>query len=342
MNDRRAEPPAGPTADRVRDDLAAFIEREARSSVSITGLTALPGGTIRHAWALDVEVASGALAGSHRLIYLVDRGGAPMGSRLGREDEFRLLAAMHGAGVRVPRPYWRLGQGLILERVEGEVVGRRLLRDRAFEGVRPRLLEQFGAELARIHAVATEAVPGLPRPPAGRGAPESQLDEIERELREGGEPHPALELALRWLRPRAPAPGRLVIAHGDYRLGNAVVDPEQGLRAVLDWELAHLGDPGEDLAWMCLRYWGGVDYPGERALGPKEQFLDGYAAVSGWRLTPELLRYWQVFAHFRWGVIMLRQARRHLEGVERNIELAAIGRRRAEVEWDLLRLLEEG
>lgn len=341
MSDRGAEPPAEPTADRVRAELAAFIERETRSRVSITAFTALPGGTIRHAWALDVEIATGALVGRHRLIYLLDRGGKPLGSRLGREDEFRLLAAMHGAGVRVPRPYWQLGQGLILERVEGEVVGRRLLRERAYEGVRPRLLEQFGAELARIHAVPPDAVPGLPGS-TGRGAARAQLDEIERELREGGEPHPALELALRWLRPRTPATARVVIVHGDYRLGNAVVDTERGLATVLDWELAHLGDGGEDLGWMCLRYWGGVDYPGEPTLGPWERFLDGYAAASGWRLTPELARYWQVFAHFRWGVIMLRQARRHLEGVERNIELAAIGRRRAEVEWDLLRLLEEG
>lgn len=341
MSERGAEPPAEPSGERVRAELQAFIEREARSRVAITAFAALPGGTIRHAWTLDAEIATGAFAGRRRLIYLLDRGGKPLGSRLGREDEFRLLGVMHGAGVRVPRPYWRLGQGLILERVEGEVVGRRLVRDGAYEGVRLRLLEQFGAELARIHAVPPDAVPGLPGP-TGREAARAQLDEIERELREGGESHPALELALRWLRPRTPETARVVIVHGDYRLGNAVVDPERGLAAVLDWELAHRGDGGEDLAWMCLRYWGAVDYPGEPALGPWERFLDGYAAASGSRLTPELARYWQVFAHFRWGVIMLRQARRHLDGVERNLELAAIGRRRAEVEWDLLRLLEEG
>ena len=120
-----------------------------------------------------------------------------------------------------------------------------------------------------------------------------------------------------------------------------MVDPERGLAAVLDWELAHVGDAGEDLGWLCLRFWGGVDFPGEPALGPKERFFDAYAAASGRRLSPDLVRYWEVFAHFRWGVVMLRQARRHLEGVERNVELAAIGRRRAEVAWDLLRLLEE-
>lgn len=247
---------------------------------------------------------------------------------------------MHVAGVRVARPYWQYGQGLIVERVDGEVVARRL-RDAAFDGVRPRLLEQLGAELAHIHAVPPETAPALPAPPPGRSPALAQLDELEAECAATGEPYPALELALRWLRERAPAPGRLAIVHGDYRVGNVMMHPARGLAAVLDWELSHLGDPGEDLGWMCLRYWGAVDWPGEPGLGPRDRFYEGYAAASGWRLTPELRRYWEVFAHFRWGAIMLRQARRHLAGVERNIELAAIGRRRAEVEWDLLGLLKE-
>lgn len=326
--------------DALREELAAFIAQEAGGPVSLGALTALPGGTMRQAWTLDADIAAGPLAGHHRLIYLKDRGGAPIGSRLARRDEFRLLQAMHAAGVRVPRPYWLYGQGMILERLEGEVVARRLLRDAAFAGVRARLLEQLGAELARIHAVPPGAVPGLAGPVPGSTAIQLQLDELEAECAAEGEPHPALELALRWLRVRAPAPRPLVIVHGDYRVGNAIMHPERGLNAVLDWELAHLGDPGEDLGWMCLRYWGGVDCLGERGLGPREGFFEGYAAVSGWHLGPELRRYWEIFAHYRWGAIMLRQARRHLAGLERNIELAAIGRRRAEVEWDLLRLLE--
>jgi aminoglycoside phosphotransferase (APT) family kinase protein len=254
---------------------------------------------------------------------------------------------MHAAGVRAPRPYWHvprddpegLGSGLILERVEGEAVGRRILEDPAFEAVRPRVLEQMGEELAKIHAVPCASVPGLPAPPEGKGAAEAGLDDVERNLREIEEPHPVLELALRWLRPRMPAPRPPVVSHGDYRLGNVVVHPSEGLRAVLDWELVHLADPGEDLAWVCIRFWQGVDQPGKPGLGPKQRFLDGYAKVAGWRLAPEMVVYWEVFANLRWAVITLRQARRHLTGRERSLELASIGRRCAEVEWELLRLV---
>jgi aminoglycoside phosphotransferase (APT) family kinase protein len=333
--------------DRLREGLERFIARRSGAPAAVVGWVRLPGGTLRDAWGIDARIDAGPFAGPHRLVYLQDRGAGPLESRLRREDEFRVLSVMHAAGVRAPRPYWHvprddpegLGSGLILEWVDGEAVGRRILEDPAFEAVRPRVLEQMGEELAKIHAVPCASVPGLPAPPEGKGAPEAGLDEVERTLREVEEPHPVLELALRWLRPRMPAPRRLVVSHGDYRLGNIVVHPSDGLRAVLDWELVHLADPGEDLAWVCIRFWQGVDQPGRPGLGPKQRFLDGYAKVAGWRLAPEMVVYWEVFANLRWAVITLRQARRHLTGRERSLELASIGRRCAEVEWELLRLI---
>lgn len=334
--------------DRLREGLERYLARRAGAPATVAAFARLPGGTQRDAWGVDVDVGAGPLAGRHRLIYLQDRGGGPLEDRLGREDEFRVLAAMHAAGVRVPRPYWHVGDadgddlrcGLILERIDGEAVGRRILEDRAFEAVRPHLLQQMGEELARIHAVPPDAIAGLPAPPGGTGAAGAGLDAVERLLRAAEEPHPVLELALRWLRARVPASRRPVVCHGDYRLGNVAVHPAEGLRAVLDWELAHLGDPGEDVGWACLRFWQGVDHPGERGLGPRERFLDGYARVSGWRLGPETVRYWEAFANLKWAAITLRQARRHLSGRERSLELASIGRRCAELEWELLRLIE--
>ena len=332
---------------RVRIPLQRFIERQVGSPVSLLALSRLPGGTMRHAWAVDVDISSGPVAGVHRLIYLQDRGGAPLSGRLGREAEFQLLAVMHGCGVRVPRPYWQvhaddstgIEPGMILERVEGETVARRLLRDRAFDGVRPRLLEQIGEELARIHAVRDGGLGCLPRPVDQKTPAESQLAELDRTLGETGEPHPALELGLRWLQSRAPTSERIVLVHGDYRLGNFIVDPAQGLRAVLDWELSHLGDPGEDLGWLCIRFWRCVDGPGLRGLGPRQRFFHAYEAISGWRVDPDLAVYWEVFANLRWALVTLRQAQRHLSGSDRSLELASIGRRCAEVEWELLRLL---
>ena len=345
MGDRRSSESA--RVDGLRTGLERFIGCRADSAVSIIALSPLPGGTMRHAWAVDLDVPSGPLAGSHRLIYLQDRGGAPLGSRLSREDEFRVLSVMHGAGVRVPKPYWRVpagdasgvAPGLIVERVEGETLARRLMQDPAFERARAHLLEQIGEELARIHAVPTDALGCLSRPAAGKTPAEAQLADLESTLRQIGEPHPALELALRWLGGRVPPSERTVVVHGDYRLGNFVVDPGHGLSAVLDWELSHLGDPGEDLGWVCMRFWRCVDSPGARGLGPRQRFFDAYAGAGGQRLDPDGALYWEVFGNFRWAIVTLGQAYRHLSGAERSLELASIGRHCAEVEWELLRFL---
>ncbi|MBI4638418.1 MAG: phosphotransferase family protein [Candidatus Rokubacteria bacterium] len=335
--------------DHLRAGLERWMANEAHAPVSVRALWRLPGGTMRHAWGVDVEVASGPLAGPHRLIYLRDRRGSPLATSLSRQDEFQILSVMHQAGARVPRPYWRVwngdpsgvGPGLILERVEGETLARRLLHDAAFAAIRPRLLTEMGEELARIHAVGTGALGCLAGPSPGETAAVRQLAELESQLRDIGEPHPALELALRWLRGRAPDGGAIVVVHGDYRLGNIVVDPAAGLRAVLDWELSHLGDPGEDLGWVSMRFWRCMDRPGAGGLGPKTRFLDGYATLSGRRLDPDLLLYWEVLANLRWAVITLGQARRHLSGDEPSLELASIGRHCAEVEWELLRLMRD-
>jgi aminoglycoside phosphotransferase (APT) family kinase protein len=338
-------------AERLRTGLAALVGRETGAPATVKDFRPMVGGTMRHAWRLDVDIPSGPLTGSHRLIYLEDRGGGRLGSRkrLGREDELALLTLMHAAEVRVPKPYWQIregdptgvGPGLVAERVEGEAVARRILQDAAFEAVRPRLLQQMGEELARIHAVRGEATRRLPQPRPGQTPAEVELEQTERTLREIGEPHPALELGLRRLRQLVPPCPRLVIVHSDYRLGNVLVDPERGLAAVLDWELAHLGDPGEDLGWVVMRFWGGVDRPGRPALGPRERLLDAYAAASGLRLDADRLRFWETFANLRWATVTLEQAHRHLSGREQSLELASIGRHCAEVEREVLRLLRD-
>ena len=336
-------------AESLRAGLETFIAAEAGHPAAIRALWRLPGGTMREAWALDVEIAGGAWAGAHRLILMADCGAQILYSRLPREDELRVIAAMHASGVPSPRPYWCIPEGrphglppgLLMERVEGETVARRLLADAAYAAVRPRLLEQMAEALARMHAVPAAALDGLPGPATGQAPVQFQLREVEAALRALGEPHPALELGLRWLGRRIPARERLVPVHGDYRLGNVVVDPGAGLRAVLDWELTHLGDPGEDVGWACMRFWRSIDRPGAPALGSRERFRAAYAAAGGRRFDPEAAHYWDIFANVRWAVITLAQAFRHLSGRERSLELASIGRHCAEVEYELMRLLRE-
>jgi len=337
-------------AESLRAGLEAFISHEAGHPAAILALWQLPGGTMRAAWALDVEIAAGAWAGLHRLILLADCGAKPLYSRLARDDELRVIGAMHAAGVPAPRAYWCIPEGaphglkpgILMARVEGETVARRLLADSAYAAVRPHLLEQMAGALARMHAVRAETLDWLPRLAPAQTPIAFQVGEIEASLRALGEPHPALELGLRWLGRQMPSCERLVVVHGDYRLGNIVVDPHDGLHAVLDWELAHLGDPGEDVGWACMRFWRSIDRPGTPALGTRQRFLAAYAAQGGRRFDAEAAQYWDVFANVRWAAITLSQAYRHLSGRERSLELASIGRHCAEVERELMRLLRDG
>ena len=184
--------------------------------------------------------------------------------------------------------------------------------------------------LARIHAIPVEPALGLGQP--------DQLADFEAFLDDLGMAHPALELGLRWLRTNPPTPGRSAVVHGDFRIGNLIVDPD-GLAAVIDWELAHVGDPLEDLGWVSMRAWRFGSRLEVGGFADREEFLDAYEAAAGVSVDRSAVHWWEVMGTFKWGVMAMIQASAHLMGVSRSVELAAIGRRVAETEYDLLRLL---
>ena len=158
-----------------------------------------------------------------------------------------------------------------------------------------------------------------------------------------GEPHPAFELALRWLDARVPAPASAPrFVHGDFRNGNFIVGPD-GIRAVLDWELAHLGDPIEDLGWLCVKSWRfGANDKLVGGFGDVPDLLGAYEQAGGGAVDEATLRFWVVLGTVKWGVICVGQAFAHLTGAIRSVELATLGRRVAEMEWDVLDLLDGG
>jgi aminoglycoside phosphotransferase (APT) family kinase protein len=196
----------------------------------------------------------------------------------------------------------------------------------------------LGEALARIHSIDTADLDDV-LPDPGDDPALAQIAEWERELDELGEPLPAVELGLRWLRAHAPEPAQPRLVHGDFRLGNFIVDTN-GLAAVIDWELAHLGDPAEDIGWLCIRSWrfGNDDRP-VAGLGELDDFLASYEAAGGGPIEHDRVRYWEAFGNVKWAVICARQAHDHLTGVRRSHELASLGRRICEPEWDLLRLV---
>jgi aminoglycoside phosphotransferase (APT) family kinase protein len=296
-------------------------------------------------WAFDVVLADGA---RERLVLRRDPPGHHVQSS--RREEFALLRAAGAAGLPVPRVRWCEEDPSILDApffvmdfVQGETLARRLLRDAEYAPARAALPGQLATALARIHALepVTPDLAFLPRPPAGAtpaGAELARYEEIYRAI--SPDPHPALELAFRWLVARPPAPRKVTIVHGDFRIGTVIFGPE-GLRAVLDWELAHVGDPMEDVGWLCVRSWRfGADDRPVGGLGQREDFFTAYERAGGGAIDPAAVRWWEVFGNLKWAVICIMQAQTFLDGAVKSVELASLGRRVVEMELELLELTE--
>ncbi|MGV1048426.1 MAG: phosphotransferase family protein [Solirubrobacterales bacterium] len=353
MVETKAMPGSMPGTDPDLEELEIAAERALGAS-AVSGLRPLPGGASRRLWSFDARLPGGEEV---PLVLLVTKGTA--------EREWQALRASHGAGIAVAEPLWLTadGGGLVMRRLPGEAIPGRIFRREGFEAARGGLLEQTATALAAIHALPLDAVPSV----GGRAGAEAglrsgevavgagaELDRIEAELDRYGDPHPALELGLRWLRRRArslfgesrakgarqAAARGPVLVHGDFRMGNLLVDGEK-LRALLDWELVHAGDPAEDLGWLCARTWRfGRDELAAAGLGSRRQLLDAYEAAGGVAIGTEELRFWEALANLRWGVLTLRQLHEHLSGLRPSLELAAIGRRTCEAEWDLLAMVD--
>lgn len=334
---------------RLKVDLEQVLSEASRSPVHISGLKLLAGGAAQEAWALDVDFEGGPLAGHHELVLRRDMGGLPSSVLLTRDQEFKILSAVYAAGMPVPRPYYFFPAGsleggraaFLMQWLSGETIGRRIVQDPALAEARKHLPEQIAQALAAIHSVNIKdpTLDFLRAPTSGQTAAQAVLDDLEVDLRAIDEPHPALELALRWLRAHDPGPGELVLVHGDFRVGNFMIGPD-GLHGVLDWELAHVGDPHEDLGWMCVRAWRfGKDTLPAGGLSTLEAFYQAYAHASGRQVVPERAFYWEVLGNLRWALIALGQARRHLSGLESSVELASLGRVACEMELELLQLI---
>ena len=305
----------------------------------------LAGGASQEAWSVDLAFPGGETLA---LVMRRDMGGVLTFATLSRATEFAVIAAAYGGGVPVPRPYFEPTEiagkpAFFMERVPGEAVGRRLVNEPAFAAARERLPEQLAEALAAIHRIDYRAA-GLDRrleaPSPAAGAAALSIERTYRELDSVDEAHPALELALRWLVRNEPErEAALTLVHGDFRIGNVLVDGS-GLRAVLDWEFSHIGDPDEDVTWLCVRAWrfGRRDLEAG-GIASRERWLQAYERASGRRVDRRRIAYLEILGNVKWAVGAAMQARRHLSGLERSIELASLGRLSAEMEFEALRAI---
>jgi len=294
----------------------------------ITEPVLLAGGASKEAWAVDVD--------GEPLLVRRAAGSVIHRHTLSLENEFAVLQAAHAAGVKVPKPLQYISdlagrEAFVMERLDGETIGRRVVRQAELAGARERLPVQMADELAKIHAIPVARVPFLH---------EARLERMVEELDEVGEPHPAIELGLWWLRENRPPPREPVVVHGDYRIGNLVVG-DAGLVGVLDWEFAHLDDPVRDLAFALVRAWRfGVPERRLGGVGPVEPYVERYNALTGLQVTPDELDYWELAGNVGWAIGCLTQMQRHLSGQDRSVELAILGRLGVEVEYEIVNLLE--
>jgi aminoglycoside phosphotransferase (APT) family kinase protein len=314
----------------VREALQPALSELLGREVEISEPVLLAGGASKEAWAVDAD--------GERL--LVRRAAASVIHRhtLSLRDELAVLEAAHEAGVKAPRPYGYIPdlagrEAFVMERLEGETIGRRIVQREELTRAREALPEQMAEELAKIHAIPAERVSFLPP---------SRLEQMADELEEVDEPHAAIELGLLWLREnRPPALRPLVVTHGDYRIGNLVVG-DGGLVGVLDWEFAHLDDPVRDMAFALVRAWRfGVPEKRLGGIGEVEPYLARYNELTGLDVRPAELDYWELAGNVAWAIGCLTQMQRHLTGQDRSVELAILGRLGVEVEYEIVNLLEQ-
>jgi aminoglycoside phosphotransferase (APT) family kinase protein len=320
--------------------LAAVSQRRLAGVGGIDALRRLSGGASQETWAFDARCAGAPLP----LILRRRPGGAadatPQSVALRLETEALLLGLARSARVPVPgvrfvlEPEDGLGTGYVMDRLEGETLARRILRDDAFAAVRPRLARQCGEILARIHAIPRERLPALPVADAA-----AQLSHYRAVFDGFGHPHPVFELAFRWIEERLPPAVDPTLVHGDFRNGNLLIAPDEGVRGVLDWEIAHVGDPMEDLGWICVNSWRfGAELP-VGGFGTREELFAGYTAAGGRPVDPERVRFWEILGTLKWGIMCMMMYGVFEKGIDRSVERAAIGRRSSETEIDLLELL---
>lgn len=318
--------------------LHAVVVKKIGRPGTLHALEQLTGGANRSTLAFDAEIDD------YRIPLIVQLGVdtpdpvAGIAPELCPSDQAHLM--IEAAKVGVPAPPVRaildpsdgLGEGYITERIAGETLGPRIIRDAKYASARHIMAGQCGAILGKLHSLDPAKVSFLMSqdPAQHLAAHRAIIDRYDF-------PHPALELALRWLEDHLPRNARHTVVHGDFRMGNMIVG-EDGVRCILDWELAQTGDPMADLGWLCVRTWrfGGKEPVG--GFGTREDLFAAYERASGIPVDPEHVRFWEAFGNVKWTVHCLRLGWR---GITNNdIERCAIGRRIEEPLWDFFDLIE--
>lgn len=334
-----------PEQETLLANLTRYLSEQMQNPVAIVDARPLAGGASRDTWWFKAKSGNDI----QELVLRRDLPTQMFDEALTRKQEFDLMATAYDQGVKVAKVRWLcedetvLGSPFfIMDYVPGVSIGRRIITRDEFASAREVLPGQMAHELAKIHKMTVDK-PGLAflkRPQEARNATEEAVHEMYRLLDEIGISNPVWEWALRWTQTHMPPENQMTFVHGDFRIGNLLVD-EAGLTAVIDWEFAHIGDPDEELGYLCMRDWRfGAGKKRAAGLTDRETFLKAYESASGRSINRASVDWWEIMGNIRWGIICMAQANRHLSGEELSVELASLGRRSAEMQLEALRLIE--
>lgn len=324
-----------------KTQLEHYLSQQMDKPVSIIHAAPLAGGASRDSWVLAVQMGDT----TQRLVLRKDYPTQMNENALTRAQEFAVMQRAHETGVKVARVRYLCTDAQVLgfpfflmDYVEGISIGRKVITQPELAAARAVLPEQMAQQLAQIHTMPVDDLNFLARPanhdPIGAVIAEcyALLDALQLH-------NPAFEFILRWADRHRPACDRITFIHGDFRVGNLLVDLN-GLAAVIDWEFAHIGDPHEEIGYVCMRDWRfGNGHLRMGGLSDRERLITAYEQASGFTVNRQAADWWELIGNVRWGIICMSQAQRHLSGKESSVELASLGRRSAEMQLEALQMI---
>ena len=333
-----------PVAEQLEPLVGQFITRVFGREAELVRLDRLSGGASQETYRVATMVA-----GQDRTFALRRAaGGRPHDEKSphpGLEVEAELFSLARAAGIPEPEifavlePSDGLGPGFLLEWLDGETLGPRIVRSDDFAKIRPKLARQCGEVLGRIHSLEVNA--DLEQRLLHQ-TPEQFVHDMWSRYQALETVQPMIDYTALWLLEHLPRDTEPKLVHNDFRNGNLMISKDQGIIAVLDWELAHLGDPMRDLGWICCNSWrfgGSLPVGG---FGSREDLFAGYESVTGQPVDPNRVLWWEVFGSFWWAVSTLGMAQHNRSGPDPSVERVAVGRRTSECQMDCVNLLFPG
>ena len=324
--------------------LEVILRRKVKDFVSLVSVDRLSGGASQETYRIDIKTTSGevALAMRRSVGGIYD---AQVAGRPGLATEALIIESARAAGVPEPEVYYvlqkddELGEGFIMQWIDGEALGGRIVRSDKFAKLRDHLAYDCGKVMAKIHGIDLDET-GL-RDKLDIISPQDFVTQTWERYKRLQTPQPMIDYSARWLLDHLPEEHQFTLVHNDFRNGNFMVSGEE-ITAVLDWEIAHIGDPMRDLGWICVNSWRfGAEQP-VGGFGSHEELFRGYEEHSGRKVDMSAVKFWQVFGSFWWAGTCLAQAEHYRTGPDQSVERPAIGRRSSEAQVDCVNLLIPG